>query len=109
LAGIRNAEDGVAFNKIDIKPEPVGDLTFVKASYQSPYGLISSEWKKENSQFILSVEIPANTTATVYLPAKVSSKISEGNQNQLKNLKILNGKAQVEVGSGKYQFTVNNP
>jgi alpha-L-rhamnosidase len=106
LAGIRNAEDGIAFNKIDIKPEPVGDLTFVKASYNSPYGIISSDWKKNGNTFSLSVEIPANTTATIYLPANTSSKITEG--NQVITAKIIDQRAEIKVGSGKYQFTVNN-
>lgn len=106
LAGIREAEDGVAFNKIEIKPEPVGDLTSAKASYNSPYGLISSEWKKNGNSFSLSVEIPANTTATIYLPANTSSKITEG--NQVKTPKIIDRRAEIKVGSGKYNFTVND-
>ena len=32
LAGIREAENGIAFNKIDIKPAPVGNLTSAKAN-----------------------------------------------------------------------------
>lgn len=106
LAGIREAENGIAFSKIEIKPEPVGDITSAKATYQSPYGLISSEWEKQGKQFSLSVEIPANSTATVYLPANASARITKGNQP--KNVKIQNGKAQIAVGSGKYQFTVIN-
>lgn len=41
LAGIRPAPDAIAFKEIDIRPEPVGDVSAVQASIQSPYGLIS--------------------------------------------------------------------
>lgn len=84
LAGIRLAKNGVAFNKIEIAPQPVGDLTHVKARFASPYGPVVSEWKKENGNFALTVEIPANTTAVIYLP---------------------DGK-KANVGSGKYTFNV---
>ena len=47
LAGIRPAEDAVAFDKIDIRPEPVGDVTSAKASYQSPYGPIATDWTQD--------------------------------------------------------------
>jgi alpha-L-rhamnosidase len=36
LAGIKNASDGIAYNKIEIKPQPVGDVTDTKGSYHSP-------------------------------------------------------------------------
>jgi alpha-L-rhamnosidase len=77
LAGIRPAPNSVAFHEIEIRPEPVGDVSWVKASYKSPYGLISSEWKKDNGGFYLKVKIPANTHATIYLPSKASSNIRE--------------------------------
>ncbi len=70
LAGIKQAKGSVAYKEIEIKPGPVGDITAAKASYHSPYGLIVSDWKKQDNFFELKVEIPANTVATVYLPAR---------------------------------------
>jgi alpha-L-rhamnosidase len=105
LAGIRPAEGSVVFNKIDIRPEPVGDITFAKASYISPYGLIKSEWKKSNSVFELDVEIPANTTAIVYLPAGKNTIITEGGKT-IKPKTYIAGKALIAIGSGSYRFVV---
>ena len=68
LAGICEAKDAVAFNKMEIRPEPIGDITHVKADYHSPYGVISSEWTREGKNFKLKLKIPVNTTATIYLP-----------------------------------------
>ena len=60
-----------------IRPYPAGDLTFVKASHQSMYGLISSSWRKSAGKFTLDVTVPPNTSATVWLPARVGAAITE--------------------------------
>jgi alpha-L-rhamnosidase len=113
LAGIRPAEGSVAFNKIDIKPEPVGDVTSAKATHQSPYGLIATDWKKSASGFELTVTIPANTTATIYLPATASARITEDGQPlekhpELQSLGFAEGRARVKAGSGTYHFEVGS-
>jgi hypothetical protein len=111
LAGIRQAKNTIAFKEIEIRPQPVGDVTSAKASYISPYGLIISDWKKINNSFQLTTVIPANTTAIIYLPAVSNSIITEGGKliNQIKGIKLLrfeNGQAVLQVGSGKYNFEI---
>jgi alpha-L-rhamnosidase len=113
LAGIRPADDAVAYNKIVIRPEPVGDITFVRSSYHSVYGYINSDWKKLDNSFELSVIIPVNTSAVVYLPANATSKITEGGKplGQNPNIKFIkneNGKALIKVASGRYNFRSAN-
>lgn len=113
LLGIDQTRNSVAFKEIIVDPEVVGDVTSAKGSYESMYGTISTEWKKQDYSFHLKVTIPANTTAFVYLPAISSSKIFEGN-NLLKNVKSIKflgfekGKAKLKIGSGSYSFLVNN-
>ncbi len=68
LLGIQQASDGVGFDKILIKPSPVGDLTWAKGYYHSVRGKITVDWKKEQDQWQCHVEIPGNTTATLALP-----------------------------------------
>jgi hypothetical protein len=111
LAGIRPAADAVAFNQIDIRPEPVGDVTSARARHHSPYGLIASEWQQTSAGFELSCTIPANTTATVYLPATAASTITESGQPlsqhpELRLLGVDGGRARLAVGSGTYRFVV---
>lgn len=113
LAGIRPAANTVAFKEIDIRPEPVGDVTAANASLQSPYGLISSRWKKEGGSFRLVVEIPANTRANIYLPSRPASIITESGQKVSKNSFIVyagfrDGRAVYQVGSGRYSFQVTD-
>lgn len=68
LAGINPDPAKPGFKHIIIRPRPVGDLKWVSAWHRSPYGVIRSSWKREEGKFLLDIEIPANTTATIYLP-----------------------------------------
>jgi alpha-L-rhamnosidase len=55
---------------IVIAPQLIDELDWCKASWKSLYGMVRSEWKKQGDGFELTVEIPFNTTAVVYLPDK---------------------------------------
>jgi len=109
LAGIGSDPAGPGFKKIIIKPQPVGDLAYVKASYNSIRGEIISDWKCSDDNFILKVAIPANTTATVYMPAGPDAKVTESGTPAEKSpgVKFLRREkicAVYEIGSGKYEF-----
>ncbi|MCC3160419.1 glycoside hydrolase family 78 protein [Hymenobacter sp. 15J16-1T3B] len=109
LAGIRPAAGSVAFDQIDIRPEPVGDVTAARATHLSPYGLIGSEWQKTATGFELTATIPVGATATVYLPAASAAAITEsgqalGQHPELKLLGVEGGRARIAVGSGTYRF-----
>jgi len=107
IGGIRSAPGTIAMNKIEIKPEPVGDLTYAKATYQSPYGTMATDWKKTNNKFDLKVQIPANTNAVIYLPAQKGAVITEDGKpiNKEQFLGYNNGKVLIKVGSGTYHFS----
>lgn len=105
LAGIRQVDSSTAFRHILIRPEVVGDISFVKGSYESLYGTIRSEWKKEGAAFTLKVSIPANTKATVYIPGAAGRKITEGKRT-VKPSHTDQNDAVVEIGSGAYIFVV---
>ena len=104
--------DGPAFNHLIIRPEILksgNGFSWVKASYNSIHGRIASSWRITKNQFELAVEIPANTTATVYLPAKTAGTITEsGNPlakvREAKLLRQENGVAVLAVGAGSYRF-----
>lgn len=110
LAGIRPDPAAPGFRKIIIKPSIVGDLTWVKAQYDSNYGPIVSHWERKDSQILLHIVIPPNTTATVYVPANDTKSIKEGNKPALKSegvrfLRQESGATIFEVVSGTYDFT----
>jgi alpha-L-rhamnosidase len=109
LAGIRSDPVETGFKKIIMKPMPVDRLNMVRASYQSPYGEIKSEWVKDIRGFFWHVSIPANTTAVLYIPASSVDSIYDG-ETPLKEtpgatfLRMEGKTAVVEVGSGEYNF-----
>ena len=114
LAGILPDDSGPGFKKIIIKPAIVGDLTWVKCGYDSVHGRIVSNWKLEGGKLTMEVTIPANTTATVYVPAKDQSGVTESGKptDQVKGVKFLrmeNNAAVYAVGSGAYQFQSTLP
>jgi hypothetical protein len=110
LAGIQCDPDGPGFRKIIIRPAVVGDLQWVKASYDSIRGRIASEWRRDGKKITLRITISANTTATVFVPAHDAAFVREGKlpaaqSDGVKFLRMENGVAVFEVGSGKYEFT----
>jgi len=105
LAGIKQAGNSVGYKNIEIRPQPVGDVMFAKASYHSPYGEIMSDWKKLGDKFELAVEIPANTTATVYVPIRPGQSVTVNGDKV--TAKYTGGNAVIKIGSGKYFFKTN--
>ena len=86
----------------------------MKASYDSINGRIVSNWAIEGGKFTMDVTIPVNTTATVYVPAKDATSVTEsGNPADkaagIKFLKQENGCAIYEVSSGTYHFISTLP
>jgi len=104
VAGIAPDDAQPGFKHIIMRPQPVGDLTFVRASHQSPYGLIRSEWQRTGGRFDWQIEIPANSTATVYVPATRQENVEAGG---LTAARFENQQAVFELGSGGYHFTSN--
>jgi len=109
LAGIRTDKTEVGFKKIMMKPSVPDELQFVNAAYKSVYGIIKSEWKKNEQTFEWHISIPANTTATVYIPAKSLSDVLESGNVLAKaegvsDMKWENGKAVIHIASGNYTF-----
>ncbi len=111
LGGIGQSEKSVAYKEIVIKPEMVGDLTWAKASYQSPFGEIRSDWAKTEKKITMNITIPVNTTALVYIPVSSGSVINDGGKDisGVKNIQVTGeegGRKIVRVGSGEYSFSV---
>ncbi len=104
VGGIKQDESALAFSKIIIHPEVIGDLTTAKTSYNSPYGVIATEWTKTTNGLELSVTIPANTTATVYLPAKSIQQVTNLGTSPFTALGYENGRVKIAIGSGTYKF-----
>ena len=106
-AGIEIAAPG--YKHIKIQPHPTKKLEYSRASFNSPYGIISSGWERKEDKIIVRVTIPANTTATIILQGTEPEKIKENGSiilqdKNLKNIQVSAGNVSFEVGSGEYIF-----
>jgi alpha-L-rhamnosidase len=75
----------------------------------SVYGPIKVDWHKNGTRFTLDVDLPVNTTATVYVPAANVDQVTEGKtQAKLAQGVMFDGmeehSAVVEAKSGEYHF-----
>lgn len=78
-AGVVPLEDTPCFKHFELKPYMTQQLQYAKVSYNSGFGEIRSHWKNTDEHFIWKFEIPANSSATVYVPnfgKKVSISIN---------------------------------
>ena len=112
VAGLDTYDDAPGYKHIKIQPHIGGGLTNVSASLQTYYGKASSGWKVEGNKIIMDIEIPANTTATVFVPALNKETITE-NGNAVSSSKDMqvtgteNGYVILKVNSGKYHFEIS--
>jgi len=105
LAGIQPASAG--YRSIDIAPHPLGDLTSASATVGTPFGDVTSSWRKRNTQFELDVRVPVGSTAKVSVPIfgdpqddRWTPKGSAG----AKLVRVDGDRGIFEVGSGAWTF-----
>ncbi|MEP7280283.1 MAG: family 78 glycoside hydrolase catalytic domain [Bacteroidota bacterium] len=111
MAGL--SEDEPGYKKIKIMPHIGGGLTSAKAALKTYYGNASAGWELQNNRLTLTAEIPANTTAIIYIPAKSIDAITEGGKkiSDNRDFKIVGqeGKyVKIETGSGNYVFSITD-
>src|SRR5665213_2824971 len=71
ISGIQPTSGG--FATFDVRPETAG-LAFAEGTVPTVKGLIKTHWEKDaGGGFVLSVNVPANTRASIYLP-KISNR-----------------------------------
>jgi alpha-L-rhamnosidase len=109
VAGIEIGRKQPGYQHTIIRPYSGNELTYAKAEYSSMSGLIKTHWQRDTNRFTLRVTVPANATATIYLPTSKGSQIIESG----KRIEEAEGVVYVreeqtytvfEVGSGEYEF-----
>jgi alpha-L-rhamnosidase len=110
LAGIRPDPENPGFKNVIIKPNVVGDLHWVECWYDSVRGKIVSRWYKRGNRLLMEVAVPANATATIYVPAKRADAVTESGKpaekaEGVRFLREENGRAVFRVESGTYSFS----
>ena len=107
VGGIRPASPG--FKTIRIDPVIRDGLTWATARYDSIHGKIATSWKRDGTRLTLEVMVPANTTATVCIPARDIAGVTESGipLEQAEGVRFLHeedGKIDLELGSGTYKL-----
>jgi alpha-L-rhamnosidase len=109
LAGLRPDPSAPGFHRFIVEPGLVGDLAWAEAEHESIYGRIAVSWKRQGDRLLLEVTVPANTQATVILPASDVSDVTESGKalSESEDVKLLGaqvGTLRMQVGGGSYCF-----
>jgi len=108
IAGINPDERYPGYKHFIIRPRPGPGFTWAKGEYKSIHGKIATHWVL-GEVFKMDMTIPANTTATVYIPAKSLDSITESGRpatkaEGLRFLRMEDGSAVFAADSGRYKF-----
>ncbi len=101
LGGIYQEKNSIAYENIIIAPKPVGTVTWVKCSFNSPKGLISTDWKIEDENFIMEFTVPEGSNATIVLPEDYgkSVRLTDLETNETRAVQTKDGKFMVLSGN----------
>lgn len=100
LAGFNPAQP--AYKQIILKPDfSIQELSHVKASHNTLYGKMISNWKKTLTHLEWDITVPCNTTALVYLPTLDEKAVKDKDVTFVRR----EGNSTVwSVPSGNYHF-----
>ncbi|MCX4862054.1 alpha-L-rhamnosidase [Streptomyces canus] len=114
MAGIARDPDSPGFKRFLLQPhiDPTGRITQVSGSYESPYGVIRSEWKLRDGgrELVYDVDVPANSEAVLRLPAAAADSIREGRTplaraEGVRFMDHTDGEYVCRLTSGRYHIT----
>ena len=78
--GIDRDPDAPGFKHFILHPEadPTGQMTWAKGWYDTPYGRISSSWKRSGNKVEYAFTIPEGCTATLRIPGVPEQELAAG-------------------------------
>jgi hypothetical protein len=109
LAGIQTDESGPGFQRFAIQPQMPTGIDSVTAAYHSIHGPISSAWVRHATGVEVTVSVPVNTVATIYIPTQDATTVTESGTPVAKArgvtaVRAASNAIAVDVGSGTYDF-----
>jgi len=95
------------YHHIILHPIPGGGLDYAKGSVDTIHGQVKTEWHARPGSLTLDVTVPANTTASLFVPCSVSDQVMESGRTAktaagVREYKEVAGKPVYELGSGVY-------
>lgn len=115
IAGINPDPDVPAYKRFILQPSPGGGLTWASGFYHSIHGRIACAWRIEGSRITVHVTVPANTTATLYLPTTDSASVIEviegaapaAEADGVRQIRTSANAVVYQIGAGRYRFEAN--
>ena len=112
MLGIERDETAPSYKHFILQPAFGGTITSANGYFDTVYGRINSSWTLEDNAFHYQATVPANTTATLYLPAEKTTAVYESGKDITKEavdgityIGTENGEAIFELESGSYNFS----
>jgi len=111
LAGIQPDPENPGFKKFILAPSTPQGLDFVNCTYDSPFGAIVSNWKKDKGACHYEMIVPKGTKAKVKLPLTQLQQITIEKNNKNVNSEEIEGikSGKFELDEGSYLITVAKP
>lgn len=106
LGGIRPDPEYPGFKKFKISPYLPKDLSYVNCSYKSPFGIITSNWKKSKDGVQFEITVPESTSALFSVPVMKNSTVIIGNLDNKSNISKIVSEPVFEVvlSEGHYKI-----
>jgi len=106
LGGIDQLPDSVGYQKLRVKPatgEGIDSIPCVTATYTTPQGEASNRLVRDADGIEMTVEIPANTTAEVWVPKAADQNVTQPRRATF--VRNESGYAVYTVGAGRFVFS----
>lgn len=98
VAGFEIDEEKPGYKHAILRPVLGGGLDYVQASFQTVYGKLSINWEMGGSEVAITIEVPHNTTATLYLDDAKEIVEADGLLFEVQQNGFV-----AQVGSGEYR------
>jgi alpha-L-rhamnosidase len=100
LAGLAPDRERPGYRHVVFAPRPCTGIDWVRASVESAYGPITTEWRIEAGNLLVEIDSPIGTTGTFIAPATTNSTVS------------LDGEIvehRIDLGPGRHRLLVTDP
>ncbi|MDR0393708.1 MAG: glycoside hydrolase family 78 protein [Tannerella sp.] len=103
LGGIMIDGQSPGFKNILLKPQFVKDLNRANVSHESPYGKIVSKWERKKGRVYYEAVVPANSTATFFIPAGYKIRKAQLSSGETLDMKKIPDHG-TPLAAGRYRF-----
>jgi len=113
IGGLNPDDENLGYQNVIVQPRLWGGISNAIASFNSIHGAITNSWYWTNSptttNFYMKLAVPANITASVYVPSTNPAAITEGGFPATNALGVLSYEVKTNatvfrLGSGTYNF-----